>query len=125
MTASRPRPDVRDTGARQLLAGTMTEDELLQCCRDLAKVLGLYVYHARDSRRSEKGWPDLAVIGRRLLLAELKTETGKRTPEQTDVASRLVAAGQLYRLWRPSDWLDGKIRRDLEQLAATTGRTTP
>jgi hypothetical protein len=50
----------------------------------------------------DSGLPDL-ILARAgvVILAELKSATGKPTPEQ---AAWLAAAGENGRLWRPSDW---------------------
>lgn len=50
------------------------------------------------------GWPDLALCRERLIFAELKTERGKLTEQQTYWIERLRAAGQTVFVWRPSDW---------------------
>lgn len=49
-----------------------------------AKQLGWRTYHTRDSRGSNKGYPDLTLIkpGHRILFFELKTGRRKLTPEQ-------------------------------------------
>lgn len=59
-----------------------------------------------DRRRSSPGWPDLALAHPTrclLLLAEIKTETGRVKPEQEQWLNWLNAAGIDARLWRPSD----------------------
>ena len=43
----------------------------------LARLNGWMVYHTHDSRRSEPGWPDLALCRPpRLVLAKLKSDRG-------------------------------------------------
>ncbi len=52
------------------------------------------------------GWPDLVLVSprfQRVIFAELKSETGKPTPEQLDVLGWLQAAGQETAIWRPSN----------------------
>lgn len=89
----------------------------------LARLYGWLHYHTHDSRRSAPGFPDL-VLARapRLIFAELKTETGRRTSEQDrwlDALHQIATAldlqamrpGELVYaparievyLWRPSD----------------------
>ena len=51
-----------------------------------------------------KGWPDYAACrAERFLVAELKSDKGKLSPEQTEWRDGLVMAGIEYHLWRPSD----------------------
>lgn len=78
----------------------------------LAKHRGWLVFHPYDMRRSEAGWPDLALVKPPscLILAELKTEKGRVRPEQTQwlEALGMLQAPSNYvvrvRLWRPRDW---------------------
>lgn len=50
----------------------------------------------------DKGFPDLALAkDGRVLLAELKTDDGKPTPQQV---AWLAAAGGHGRLWQPRHW---------------------
>ncbi len=64
---------------------------------------------------TSKGWPDL-VIARadppRMIIAELKSQTGRMRPDQHKWRRILEANGAEYFLWRPSDWED--ITRILE-----------
>lgn len=65
------------------------------------------VYHTHDSRRSQAGFPDLVMVrGTRLIFAELKTEKGRLTPEQTAWIMAFVCLDnqrvESY-VWRPSD----------------------
>lgn len=72
---------------------------------DLAHLLGWRSWHVLDSRGTSPGWPDLALVRPpRLVLAELKTETGRVRPEQAATLELLRACGQEAYLWRPSDW---------------------
>lgn len=70
---------------------------------EAARLMGWRVYHTHDSRRSAPGWPDLALVRDRLVMAELKTETGRVSPEQQQWLALLTAAGVETYLWRPSD----------------------
>lgn len=79
----------------------------------LARQYGFLVYHTVNSRRSIKGWPDLILLKpTRLIVAELKVETGKLSHEQEvwmNTFSELAAYGlamgfdgvEAY-VWRPS-----------------------
>src|SRR5688572_2816806 len=50
------------------------------------------------------GFPDVVLVRDRVSWVELKTDTGRLTPEQEDWAACLSAAGQEVYLWRPRDW---------------------
>jgi len=94
----------------------MTEKDLLEQCRSAAKVLGLLVYHTHDSRRSEPGFPDLVIAGRRgVLIRELKTERGRVTLAQFTWLDALITAGVDADVWRPADLIDGTV---LDQMQA-------
>lgn len=82
----------------------MKEREWQSQVVDAARLLGWRVYHTHDSRRSEPGWPDLALVRDRLVMAELKTETGRVSTAQSDWLAALRDAGVETHLWRPSDW---------------------
>jgi len=95
----------------------VTEAQLQDAVTDLCKLLGLWHYHPYDSSRSTSGWPDLVILGKRgAIFAELKSEDGRRSRAQVDVARRLEQAGLAYRLWRPSDLKAGIIRKELEAI---------
>jgi hypothetical protein len=71
----------------------------------LLKQQGYLVYHTYDSRGSAPGFPDLvACDGKRTLFIELKSPTGKLTPEQQVWIAMLEHAGQEVYVWRPADW---------------------
>jgi hypothetical protein len=73
---------------------------------DLARLRGWLVYHPHDSRLSEPGWPDLAMVrGGRLILAELKSPHGRLTPKQATwlEALRFVRGIEVHH-WQPDDW---------------------
>lgn len=99
------------------MARPMTEEQFLAQVLELAEWLGWRTYHTRDSRGSSAGFPDLTLARRgRLVSAELKTETGRLSPDQTEWLAELMAVEQATiranpttppvqtYLWRPSDW---------------------
>lgn len=97
----------------------ITEALFLSRIKTLARLLGLPTYHTHDSRRSDPGFPDLAILGpRALVLAELKSARGRVRPEQTlwlEGLARLPGVVVRPYLWRPSDW--PQINRILADLA--------
>ena len=91
----------------------MTEQGLQAAVIQFCRVLGISWYHTYDSRRSNKGWPDLVLCGRGLLHRELKSEQGKLTAEQERWGDRLRRAGADWAVWRPSDLRSGRIQQEL------------
>lgn len=105
----------------QELAKAMTEDELQGKVIEAAGRFGYLHYHPYDSRRSTPGFPDLCMVGKRLVFSELKDMTNTATLAQQDWLARLGAIEQksgglvVARLWRPSDWLNGEIEEVLSR----------
>ena len=119
----------------EFMAASLHEDDLQAHIVRTARMLGWMVYHTFDSRRSAEGFPDLVMVrDGRLIFAELKSQKGKRRPEQGDwlnelgcfqealigfaglpfVPERNEIPAAVERLcgvyeWRPSDWYSGKI----------------
>ena len=91
----------------------MTEQELQAAVIELCRVFGVAWYHTFDSRRSNKGWPDLVLCSRKLAHRELKTERGKLTVEQERWGGRLLRAEADWAVWRPADLRSGRIRDEL------------
>lgn len=89
----------------------MSEDAWLQRVLNTATVHGWLATHFRPAQTA-KGWrtplqgypgvPDLILARHgRVILAELKSDTGQPTPEQRHWLTEL---GDHGRLWRPGDW---------------------
>jgi hypothetical protein len=97
----------------------MNESELQREVIDLCKKYRLPYYHCVDSTRNlgNPGWPDLAICGKRLIFAELKSNYGNLTGTQTNWRYRLIAAGQSHYIWRPSDLESGEIEQVLSEIA--------
>lgn len=101
----------------------MTEKQLLEAVRELAKHTGWLVYHTHDSRRSEPGFPDLVLCHRRhpwLMIAELKVGTGRLTDAQRQWYRRLVSwwpddDRTHVAVWTDADWRDGRIEHLLTE----------
>ena len=92
----------------------MREKVMQQAIITLAKLNGWLVYHTHDSRKSERGFPDLVMVHPdrgECLFVELKSETGKLTPSQGKWLEALleVKARPRTYLWRPVDWQSGLI----------------
>lgn len=80
----------------------------------------LLAYHTHDSRRSQPGFPDLVIVGPGgVLFVELKSETGRLSPDQKTWQEALAAApGVRWLLWRPADLHSGRIDEELRKLAS-------
>lgn len=109
------------TETQRKIAEMMSERELDSNVRALAAVLGWRVYHPYRSTRSAPGWPDLALANpaqRRVLFRELKRQRGKPTADQRWWLAALDVAGTDVGVWRPADWLSGRIERELRPVKA-------
>lgn len=105
----------------------MTEDDLLTAVIDMAHLFGLTVAHFRPAK-TERGWrtpvqadgkgyPDLTIVGPGgVLFRELKSATGKLSPEQAVWMYKLNEAGADVGRWRPADLTSGRIERELRAL---------
>jgi hypothetical protein len=81
-----------------------SEREFQGVVLDLAKRFRWTAYHTHDSRRSQRGFPDLVLVRRpRVIFAELKRQDGLVSPEQQTWIDELQACGQEAFIWRPSD----------------------
>ena len=105
-------------------APPMLEDELLQRVLLLAKAYGWRTAHFRPARTASGwrtavggdgvGFTDLVLVRERVVWIELKSQTGVQSPDQKEWAAALLAAGEEYYLWRPSD-LGTIIQQALEK----------
>lgn len=83
----------------------MSEADLQSAVLDLCKLYGLLAYHTHDSRRSNPGFPDLVIVGRRrIVYRELKSHRGRLSEPQREWLRRLKAVGEDAAVWRPSEW---------------------
>lgn len=98
----------------------MTEAQLLEAVRELARWHRWLTYHTYRSTRSEPGWPDLVLAhpaSGRLMIVELKTDRGSLTRPQLDWLTALKACGVDVRVWRPRDLRSGEIARALTPIS--------
>jgi hypothetical protein len=88
------------------VAPAITEAQFLRQVQHLAAMFSWRGYHPALSKWSERGWPDIALCRPpRLILAELKSEFGKVTPQQAEWLADLARCpGVEVYLWRPSDF---------------------
>lgn len=94
----------------QATGADMTEKEWQSQVIELATMLGFRHYFTYRSKRSPAGWPDLALVRERLVLAELKREGGRLSDSQRSWLRDLLAAGVETYVCRPSDLeLLGKV----------------
>lgn len=83
----------------------ITEKQFESQIKGLAKIYGWLYYHTWRSIHSPAGFPDCIMVrGERLIIAELKSETGQPTLEQYEWLEALAEAGQEVYLWRPDDF---------------------
>lgn len=114
----------------------MTEAVFQRQVIELALLCGWRVNHHRPTPAGRgrdryttattvPGFPDLELWapGRGVLYRELKTDTGRLSPEQHDVLTSLRAAGADVAVWRPSDW--DEIRTTLRRPAARAESNHP
>jgi hypothetical protein len=88
------------------MADDMSEKEFDAAVHALALSAGWLSYHTLDSRGSEKGFPDRVFLRQhRMIVAELKTNTGKLTSPQKKWlnAFRRIAGVEVF-VWRPVMW---------------------
>lgn len=75
---------------------------------DLFTTCGWNWFHVHNSRRSKKGYPDLTLWHpkRGIIWLEVKTRTGRVTPEQERTIAELNEAAGRDVAWiaRPGDW---------------------
>ena len=71
---------------------------------ETAKLTGWLVYHTYDSRRSERGFPDLVLVrDHELLFVEIKLDKKNPTKPQREWLKALDRVADTC-VWRPKDW---------------------
>lgn len=94
----------------------VSERDFQRSVTQLCDWLQLDWFHPLSSRGMRPGWPDLVIVGARILYRELKSESGIVSAEQRRVGSRLTRAGADWAVWRPRDLRSGVVERQLRQL---------
>lgn len=89
--------------ARARLDAAMTEAQLQDTIVTAARLHGWASYHTRDSRGSDRGFPDLVLVHPRhgVYFAELKSARGRVTADQRAWLDQLRRADAHTFLWRP------------------------
>lgn len=85
------------------LSAHMSEAQLEEYVRETAERFKRPYFHPRRSDRSVPGWPDdQIIVDDCLLVAELKTMTGKVSPDQADWLDAYRQVQRVVvRVWRP------------------------
>lgn len=95
---------------------TITEAQFQTDVIEAAMWCGWKVQHTRAARTPSGGWstpiaghigfPDLVLAHptRGVIFAELKRDTGRLSPAQTEWLDTLFRAGAEAYVWRPRDW---------------------
>ncbi|MFD6030500.1 VRR-NUC domain-containing protein [Cellulosimicrobium funkei] len=107
---------------RVAAANRMSEDDLQIQVIAIAHQLGFLAYHTHDSRKSEKGFPDLVLVHGargRLLFRELKKQSGQLSEDQRRWLAALHGAADVG-VWRPIDLLEGRVLAELRAPQPTT-----
>lgn len=103
--------------ARKVVARPpMLEEDLMAAVKGIAQLKGWKYYHTYDSRKSDRGFPDVVLVhgkARKVLWRELKRDDNKPTPGQQEWLDELTAAGEDARVWKPADLVSGRILREL------------
>lgn len=101
---------------RQMQANAMLEEDLSQQVYALSQALGLLRYHTYRSQRSEPGFPDEVLVGRKVLYRELKRAGKNPTTAQQKWLDKLAATGADVGVWRPEDLVSGRIQREMRAI---------
>ena len=82
----------------------MKEKDFQKTVIDIATRLGYKVYFTKDSRESPAGFPDLVLVSKHVIFAELKINSGVLSPAQVEWMQALSAAEGVFAcVWRPKD----------------------
>jgi hypothetical protein len=97
----------------------MTGSEFQDAIAEAAHLAGFRVAHFAAARTAygwrtparydAKGWPDLVLVGPRMIFVEVKGTGDKMRPEQDEWIAALLAAGAEAYVWTPDDWASGSV----------------
>lgn len=94
----------------------ISEAQFLRAVLDYAELHGWRSAHFRPAMnrrgrwetpmtgRDAKGFPDLVLVRDRIVIAELKSATGRPSIEQVEWIAVLKRAGVETYIWRPGSW---------------------
>jgi hypothetical protein len=82
---------------------------------DMCASFQLRAYFTWNSRKSPSGFPDLVIVGSRLIYRELKVPPDTLSPAQCAWRDDLVDAGEDWDVWEPCDW-PRRIERELRAI---------
>ena len=106
----------------------MTEGQLQAAIIHLAELMCWRLYHVTNVHKSLRshtsvGFPDLHMVrGRRIVYAELKDAKKPRTDQQDEWARAIQKTDAEYYLWRPADWMSGRVDEVLARKPNEEGR---
>ena len=85
---------------------TISEKDFQNQIIKLATICGWKVHRNWTEMHSPKGWPDIVAARlSRLIIAELKSDKGKVTPEQQEWLDLLYGTGKVeVFVWRPNNF---------------------
>ena len=93
----------------------MSEGNLQAAVIQFAELRSWRLYHVAKVRKqlrshTSEGFPDLVMLrGKRQVVVELKREGEDPTPKQWEWLEAFEAVGAETYVWRPADWLGGKV----------------
>ena len=102
----------------------MTEGQLQSAIIKYAELMGWRIYHVTNVHKrlrshTSEGFPDLHMVrGKRIVYAELKNATEERSDQQVLWAFAIHKTPAEYYLWRPADWMSGRVDEVLKREGA-------
>lgn len=108
----------------------MTEDQLLASCLEMAARFKVRTAHFRPARTAQgwrtavsgdgKGFLDLVLLGRRLLVRELKVPGGRVSADQRLWIAAWELAGVDVGIWMPDDLRSGRVEAEMRSISPKT-----